>query len=164
MIAPRNILVATDFGEAAETALAYGRALAHTFAASLHLLHVRENIFLRPIAGDPHAVYEAAVRNVNQRLTDDDRRLLHARAVVEVSDDPAEAIGRYARTADIDLIITGTHGRTGVEHALIGSVAERVLRTAPCPVLTVRRPEREFVLPDVPGTTRTTQEPERSAF
>jgi nucleotide-binding universal stress UspA family protein len=148
MIAPRNILVATDFGEAAETALAYGRALAHTFGASLHLLHVKENTFFRPIAGDPHPSYEAALRNVNQRLTDDDNRLLRAEAVVEISDDPADAIVQYARTADIDLIVTGTHGRTGVEHALIGSVAERVVRTTPCPVLTVRHPEREFVLPD----------------
>jgi nucleotide-binding universal stress UspA family protein len=163
MIAPRNILVATDFGEAAETALAYGRALARTFGASLHLLHVKENTFLRPIAGDPHALYEAALRNVNQRLTDEDYHVLRVRGVVEISDDPADAIAQYARTADIDLIVTGTHGRTGMEHALIGSVAERVVRTAPCPVLTVRHPEREFVVPDGPVTTRALQELEQPA-
>jgi nucleotide-binding universal stress UspA family protein len=153
MIAPTNILVATDFGEPAQTALAYGRALAQTFGASLHVLHVRENVFFRPIAGDPHALQQAAVSNVNFCLTEDDRRLLHAHAVVEISDDPAEAIVEYARSAAIDLIVTGTHGRTGVERVLIGSVAERVVRTAPCPVLTVRHPEREFVRPDVPRTT-----------
>jgi nucleotide-binding universal stress UspA family protein len=148
MIGLKNILVATDFGEAAERALVYGRALAETFGASLQLLHVRENVFLRPIAGDPHVLYDAAVRNVNGRLTEDDRRQLRARAVVEVSDDPADAITEYARAAAIDLIVTGTHGRTGLQHALIGSVAERVVRRAPCPVLTVRHPEREFVGPD----------------
>ena len=61
---------------------------------------------------------------------------------------PASAIVDYANEARIDLIIMGTHGRGTVAHMLMGSVAERVVRTAPCPVLTVRHPEREFVLPD----------------
>ena len=61
---------------------------------------------------------------------------------------PAAAIVDYARREQIDLIVMGTHGRGGVAHLLMGSVAERVVRTAPCPVLTVRHPEHEFVLPD----------------
>jgi nucleotide-binding universal stress UspA family protein len=65
-----------------------------------------------------------------------------------VSDSPAEEIADYARDASIELIVVGTHGRTGVSHLLVGSVAERVVRTAPCPVLTVRHPEHEFVVPD----------------
>ena len=60
----------------------------------------------------------------------------------------AAAVVQYAREFDIDLIIVGTHGRGAVAHLLMGSVAERVVRTAPCPVLTVRHPEHEFVLPD----------------
>ena len=48
----------------------------------------------------------------------------------------------------IDLIVMGTHGRSGMERLLVGSVAERVIRTAPCPVLTVRHPEHEFIVPD----------------
>ena len=68
--------------------------------------------------------------------------------MLETSDSPAAAIATYAKSADIDLIVLGTHGRSAVEQLLVGSVAERVVRTAPCPVLTVRHPEREFVLPD----------------
>ena len=54
---------------------------------------------------------------------------------------------RYAKKSDIDLIVIGTHGRTGIKHMLLGSVAEKVVRKAPCPVLTVAHPEREFVMP-----------------
>ena len=61
---------------------------------------------------------------------------------------PDTEIMRYAAERDIDLIVMGTHGRTGLAHALMGSVAERVVRRAPCPVLTVRQSEHEFILPD----------------
>jgi nucleotide-binding universal stress UspA family protein len=148
MITLKHILVATDFGEASDAALTYGRALARTFGARLHVLHVVENYFLRPIVADPYVVRAAAAKQLNERVTDDDRLKLHARAVLETSDAPAAAIAVYAKSADIDLIVMGTHGRSAVEQLLMGSVAERVVRTAPCPVLTVRHPEREFVLPD----------------
>ena len=147
MIAPKQILVATDFGEAAEAALTYGRALAQAFGSTLHVFHVQENPFLRATVADPRDLHESILKNLEQRLTDEDRRR-GGRAVVEISDNPAEAIVAYAKTAGIDFVVMGTHGRTGVGHLLIGSVAERVVRTAPCPVLTVRHPEREFVLPD----------------
>jgi nucleotide-binding universal stress UspA family protein len=68
--------------------------------------------------------------------------------VVLVSNATAETIVDYARHHSIDLIVMGTHGRAAVAHLLMGSVAERVVRTASCPVLTVRHPEREFVVPD----------------
>jgi nucleotide-binding universal stress UspA family protein len=61
---------------------------------------------------------------------------------------PALAIVEYASANGIDLIVVGTHGRRAVAHLLMGSVAERVVRTAPCPVLTVRHPEHEFIRPD----------------
>jgi len=152
MIALKNVLVATDFEEASDAALVYGRALARTFGAALHLLHVAENQFLRPTAADPSAIKAAYVRSLSERLTADDRRTLRARAVLEISDAPAEAIVDYARGATIDLIVMGTHGRTAMAQLLVGSVAERVVRTAPCPVLTVRHPEHEFVLPDISET------------
>jgi nucleotide-binding universal stress UspA family protein len=68
--------------------------------------------------------------------------------VLRVSGTPALAIVTYAKDANLDLIVMGTHGRGGMAHVLMGSVAEKVVRTAPCPVLTVRHPEHEFVLPD----------------
>ena len=148
MIALKNIMVATDFGDASDAALPYGRSLAQTLGATLHLFHTVENVFMKPIVADPRTLEEAARSHLYRRLTDDDRRNLGACAVVEASDTPAEAIVRYARRANVDLIVTGTHGRSGVARALVGSVAEHVVQAAPCPVLTVRRPEREFVRPD----------------
>jgi nucleotide-binding universal stress UspA family protein len=64
------------------------------------------------------------------------------------SGSPAYAIVDYAREYDIDLIVMGTHGRGALAQLMMGSVAERVVRIAPCPVLTVRHPEHEFVQPD----------------
>ena len=151
MILLKQVLVATDFSPASEAALAYGRALARTFGASLHVLHIVENSFMRPTTSDPQAIMATKTRTLNQLLTEDDRRSLGgARAVIEVSDSPAQAIAQYAKTEAIDLIVIGTHGRGAVSQLLVGSVAERVVRIAPCPVLTVRHPEHEFVLPDSP--------------
>jgi len=149
MTAPTEILVATDFGQAADAALAYGRMLARTFGASLHVLHVVQNVFLRAVVADPRHIETVALRHLNERLTDDDRRTLRARTAIDTSDHPAESIVAYARSANISLIVMGTHGRGTMERFLMGSVAERVIRAAPCPVLTVRHPEFECVLPDV---------------
>ncbi len=146
MIRLKNVLIPMDFGETSVAALTYGRELAQQFGADLHLLHVMDNTFLRPIANDPAALKAAAYQNLNGHLTPDDRTNRHARAVVEVSDEPATVIVDYARSLSIDLIVMGTHGRRGAAHLLMGSVAERVVRTAPCPVLTVRHPQREFVM------------------
>jgi nucleotide-binding universal stress UspA family protein len=151
MIALKRILVATDFGPAAEAALTYGRALARNFGATLTVIHVAENFFLRATTADPHALKAALARRLEERLTVADRSALQARAVLDTSDQPADAITTYAKQAEIDLIVMGTHGRDGLTHLLVGSVAERVVRTASCPVLTVKHPEHEFVLPDAAG-------------
>jgi nucleotide-binding universal stress UspA family protein len=70
---------------------------------------------------------------------------------------PAAEIAKYAKLAAIDVTILGTHGRSGVSHVLMGSVAEKVVRIAPCPVLTVRHPEHEFIAPDALQTVAQTQ-------
>jgi nucleotide-binding universal stress UspA family protein len=141
MLSLAKILVATDFGPDAQAALMQGRELSRTFGASLHLFHVLENSFLRATPVDPRRLETAALQRLQDCLTEDDRRTLHARSVVETSDHPADSIVGYARTAEIGLIVMGTHGRTAVERLFLGSVAERVMRTAPCPVLTVRGAE-----------------------
>jgi nucleotide-binding universal stress UspA family protein len=157
MIALKNILVATDFGPASENALRYGRALARGFGAKLHLLHVTENIFVR--AADGYAfvgippglqedIEEAGRRQTEALLDADDREELRAVAVTVTGNNPAATIVDYARTHLIDLIVLGTHGRGAVAHMFMGNVAERIVRTAPCPVLTVRHPEHDFVIPD----------------
>jgi nucleotide-binding universal stress UspA family protein len=157
MIALKKILVATDFSEPSDAALAYGRELARTFDASLTVLHVVDNILTRGygvdgvVLADPELQREietSAQRQVDASLFDEDRRELGAVGLVITSNSPSAAIVTYARDASIDLIVMGTHGRGAIAQILMGSVAERVVRFAPCPVLTVRHPEHEFVLPD----------------
>ena len=157
MITIKNILVATDFGSASETALRYGRALAQNFGARLHVLHVTHSIYLTAAAtygyaGVPFEAQEsidlAARKQTEALLTDQDRTALRAIATTVTDPSPAFAVVEYARNNDIDLMVLGTHGRGPLSHVLMGSVAERVVRTAPCPVLTVRDPEHEFVVPD----------------
>jgi nucleotide-binding universal stress UspA family protein len=131
-----RILVPTDFGAQSEVALAYGRALANQFGAALHLIHVSPNPFLHAVAANRRSIEEAPAGWLQDRLTDDDRRR-GAVAVVEQSDEPANEILQYAKSADIELIIIGTHGRKGLARVVLGSVAEAVVRAAPCPVLTV---------------------------
>jgi nucleotide-binding universal stress UspA family protein len=153
MILMKNVLVATDFGEASDTALDYGRALARTFGARLHLLHVTENVYMKTVGGDAYVtvfpdlqkdVDDAARKQLEERVDADTPTTV----VLLTSNTAAASIIEYAKTHPIDLIVVGTHGRGAVAHLLMGSVAERVVRAAPCPVLTVRRPEREFVVPD----------------
>ncbi len=157
MIALKNILVATDFGDASDAALTYGRALARNFGSTLHLLHVAENLFTRGIGGEGYIavlpdlqkdVEDTARKQLDDLAIDNDPGAPAVHTVVLTSNTPAMAVVEYARDRKIDLIVMGTHGRGAVAHLLMGSVAERVVRTAPCPVLTVRHPEREFVVPD----------------
>jgi nucleotide-binding universal stress UspA family protein len=90
----------------------------------------------------------AAQRHLRERVSDEDRQDLRAKVTVVTHNSPAVAIADYAKQHAIDLIVLGTHGRGAVAHMLLGNVAERVVRIAPCPVLTVRDPEHEFVVPD----------------
>jgi universal stress protein A len=155
MVVLKNVLVATDFDEPAATALAYGKDLARQYDATLHVLHVVDDVTARyateipMFTADEQAEIEKSARaRVDALLTSEDRKQLNARGIVRSSLSPALAICDYAKANRIDLIIMGTHGRGAMAHFLMGSVAERVVRTAPCPVLTVRRPEREFIMPD----------------
>jgi nucleotide-binding universal stress UspA family protein len=154
MIALKNVLVATDFSESSDHALTYGRDLARTSGARLHLLHIAENLMATSVAeyypaGFPEMQLEveaAARTRLEALVTAEDRAQLKAVALVRTSAAPAAAIVEYAKEASIDLIVIGTHGRGMVSRLLMGSVAERVVRMAPCPVLTVHHPQHEFVL------------------
>jgi nucleotide-binding universal stress UspA family protein len=161
MIALKRILVATDFSEAADAALAYGRALARSSGATLHVLHVTDDAYVR-LGGDTYAAVlpelqkdleNEAKDRLARLLIDNDPQRLPTVPVVITAAATARAIVDYAAGADIDLIIVGTHGRGAFAHFIIGSVAERVVRTARCPVLTVRHPEHDFVTSDVPAVT-----------
>ncbi len=148
-----KVLVPTDFGEPSAKALLYGQALARSFGASLHVLHAVEE----PLAEgwDAYGFPGLLPERRAQVLADAQRRLEEAvpaserdrqpTELVTCLGDPRHEIVRFARERGIDLVVMGTHGRGGVAHLLLGSVAEKVVRTAPCPVLTVRDPEHEFV-------------------
>jgi len=153
MIALRNVLVAVAFDDITDSVLRHGRTMAKTFGATLHVLHIPENLFFRPMANDPHTIEGGLHEQLAECLTEDDRRTLHAVTAIRHSSTPADEIVQYARSNDIDLIVLGTHGRRGVTHLLTGSVAETVVRTAPCPVMTVRDHQREFVTPEPEGGT-----------
>lgn len=155
MIVLKNILVATDFSEPSEKALTYGRDLARSYDATLHILHVTEDIMLRYAPEVGFAVPEmqrdldrAARRELDKLVTEDDTKTLRVVPALESAANAAAAIVVYAGTHEIDLIVVGTHGRGVVKHLIMGSVAERVVRTAPCPVLAVRAHERDFIAPD----------------
>ena len=157
MIAMKRVLVATDFGEAAGIALDYGKELARTFGAALEVLHVCNNALTRGLGADAYLANYAdfqreieaeAHKQLDALLDDEARTMLKAKTVLITSNAPAVAIVRHAAESGADIILMGTHGRGALAHLLMGSVAERVVRLAPCPVLTVRHPEREFILPD----------------
>jgi universal stress protein A len=141
-----RILVPTDFSETADAALAYAKGLAVRLGASVHLMHVFDDIFATSAyapevyAPLPDDVRERTLRGIEAQL---DERLpvpvrLRLNGTTEIRTGlTATAIVECAKERDIDLIVMGTHGRGGVAHLLLGSVAERVVRVAPCPVLTV---------------------------
>lgn len=146
MIVFKKILVATDFGEASAAALEYGRELATTFGATLQLLHVVGNVISQYASEFVFAAYpevqaqveDAAGKALNSLLTEKDRHTLRATTILRTSTAPAIAIVQCAAEEHVDLIVMGTHGRGMVGHLIAGSVAERVVRSAGCPVLTVR--------------------------
>jgi nucleotide-binding universal stress UspA family protein len=152
MIALKQILVATDFSGPAEVATNYGRDLARAYDATLHVIHVIEDMlaFYGPDIGfalaDVERNVEAAVqRDLDATLSRHVDNRVKVVATVRRGSSVAHVITEYARTNAIDLIVVGTHGRGAVSRFLMGSVAERLVRSAPCPVLTVRAQERDFV-------------------
>jgi nucleotide-binding universal stress UspA family protein len=121
------------------------------------VLHVAENVYITAFGAETYASFapdlqreleENAHKRLNEAIIDSDGSGPRTVPVVMTSSSPAFAIIDYAREHEVDLIIMGTHGRGALGHILMGSVAERVVRLAPCPVLTVRHPERDFVQPD----------------
>lgn len=156
MIALKTILVPTDFSDPSQIAVRYGKAFADSFGAALHLVYVVDSASMVAwgspdgAVGVPLGVYEEAEQQARAHLqavlTEDERTRYRAVQAV-LTGSPFVEIVRYAKRCEIDLIVMGTHGRGPIAHMLMGSVAERVVRKAPCPVLTVRHPEHEFVMP-----------------
>lgn len=153
MAAIQRILLATDFSDTSAQAVEYAVLMAKTFGASLHVLHVLEPEIVTMMDGQTYLLpnyFEEIERQSAERLerviTGDDRNRLAVTLVMRKGTPFLEII-HYARDQKMDLIILGTHGRGALAHVLMGNVAEKVVRKAPCPVLTVRHPQHEFVMP-----------------
>jgi nucleotide-binding universal stress UspA family protein len=156
MIALKRILVPCDFSDTSVAAVRYAIALARNFGARLHVLHVGDRAQSQFESEFPIGLEGAVGDAVRERLL----RIVTPQEKVELNPEfavrpgtPAAEIVRYAQDANIDLIVMGTHGRGLVGHMVMGSVAEKVVRTASCPVLTVRTPAPGWVAPEAETTS-----------
>jgi nucleotide-binding universal stress UspA family protein len=141
---PKNILVATDFSEQAHQAVLHAIELAKKIGASVHLLHV----YSIPVVGLPEGGVMPTGKMLDQIIGDSRGALEKVAAECAPSGvlgqhilragDAREVIVSTAKELAVDLVVVGTHGRRGLSRVILGSVAESVVRTAPCPVLTVR--------------------------
>jgi nucleotide-binding universal stress UspA family protein len=140
------ILAPTDFSAHSEKALRYACGLAERLGSELHLLHVLSEII--PAGPDPllmpvmppeyYKENEDRAKETLGRLLNPSWGSPHSLVTAVQWGSPVEAIVSYACDHRVDLIVIATHGRTGLSHVLLGSVAERIVREAPCPVLTIR--------------------------
>jgi len=153
-----RILVPVDFSSCSQVACDLAATFASRFGAAIELLHVwdipafsgavlSELVVNMGAAAEedpslPGVIQSRATRAMQHLVENLERRGVHSvRGRVEMMGEPADAIVRYAEEGGFSLIVMGTHGRTGFSRLLMGSVAEKVVRAAPCPVLTVRVPE-----------------------
>jgi nucleotide-binding universal stress UspA family protein len=156
MIELKKILYPTDFSEYAASARPYVIDLAKKFGAEVTVIHVLMSpsyavspefaVDLTKIQKDMQAAAESSLAEVRKIF---EKEGITTRAILEIGS-PFSEIVHTAATDQSDLIIMATHGHGAVKHMLLGSTAEKVVRKAPCPVLTIRHPEHEFVHPTAP--------------
>jgi len=158
-----RILAPTDFSKYSGFALEWAAYLAQCMKADLLLLHVlteEEGRIVEEVIGEgavvqiPRGIRQNVVEERQKRLTDQYEMVVsrEIKAALKVEQTvrigvPFLEIVRVAKERDVDLIVLGTHGRTGLSHALIGSVAEKVVHHAHCPVLSIKHPQYKFISP-----------------
>ena len=138
----KKILFPTDFSTASDAAMRYATGLAKESGATLYIVHVEEP----PMAygggelyyGIPDPDRQELERMLSKLKPGDESIPYEHRLLIG---DPAAEVVKLAETEEIDIIVLGTHGRTGIRRLLMGSVAEAIVRRAPCPVLTYKEPE-----------------------
>jgi nucleotide-binding universal stress UspA family protein len=156
MIKLEKILIPTDFSDFSKPAITYGCAIAARFNSQVHLLHVvPDAAMLVPEAGglgsgafvdQADALEESAKTQLAELPSDgweNEKEIVRATRIGATFYE----IIQYAKEEDVDLVVIGTHGRSGLMHLLMGSVAENVVRKSPCPVLTVKPDGHQFVMP-----------------
>ena len=155
MIKIDKILLPTDFSEHSEHALSYALSFAKEYGAKLYVLHVIEDIqylanaymFDVPVMPSFADIEQSRLKEMQEFI---DRVITDPTVAIEKAikrGRPFVEIIRAAREEEVDLIVIATHGRSGIEHVFFGSVAEKVVRKAPCPVLSIRMPGHEFTMP-----------------
>jgi nucleotide-binding universal stress UspA family protein len=154
-MAVNNILVPTDFSAASEAAVRYAYELAVSLGARLHVLHVLENpfapgAFMEMYSPPPSEYFTELERQSDERLqytlTEEQKTRSNAVLTARMGVPSSEILDRLEEDPKIDLVVMATHGRGGVARLVMGSVTDKVIRAAPCPVLTLR---------DYPVTTGT---------
>lgn len=145
MMTINRILVPFDFSEPSARALDFAKVMAERFGGTLDVMYVVPNPYLTDPTGVSGPLPPDFLDNLvadahsglQKSLSAADRERFKAGTIVKVGDARSEILA-YAETEHTDLIVMGTHGRGGMAHLVLGSVAERIVRAAPCPVLTVR--------------------------
>lgn len=160
MISCASILVAVDFTAASDKALLYGRELSRLMCAKLHAIHVVSDVVA---VGTKSPIDGAALDRAQQALKDGARRRVRALiadgadhepspiVVIRVGSSPAAEILSYVQDHPIGLVVVGSPGQSAGTQVPLGSVVEEVVRSAACPVLTVRSWERDFIQPATLG-------------
>lgn len=149
-----KVLLSTDFSEHSKVAVPWAVDLAKKYKADLHIIHVFDEAAIEAFffnyagqADEYFAKFREGFQNeIDELLSGLDTGGITIRPVL-ANGNPFLEIVQYAKENGIDIIVLGTHGRTGMAHMFMGSIAEKVVRKAHCPVLTVRSPEFEFVSP-----------------
>ena len=146
MPAIKKILVPTDFSEASKASLRYACTLADALHASLHVIHVNYNPYVQggflefyvPPPGFFEEVERATSRDLEAVLTLEEKTKYQATLVRRTGAAAYEILNYLREEGDFDLVVMATHGRGGAARLMMGSVADKVVRAAPCPVLTIR--------------------------
>lgn len=151
-----NILIPTDFSEMSKVSLSYAKGLVEAFDAQLHCVHVVDDAYQYwsaigpeslPVGPPPDEMVELGRKRMARFCTELLADLKHPVKSHVAYGRPFSEIIAYAREHEIDLIVMSTHGRGAIAHALLGSTTEKVVRKAPCAVLTVRAADQPFVMP-----------------
>lgn len=148
----KNVLFLTDFSEASDTAMAYATGVARHYNAQLYAAHCCDPVILTETAGIP--ILQVVEDNSRTRLETVTKQIGPRSIALFARGSVADAVPKWINQHGIDLIVMGTHGRRGLQHLLLGSTAEAVVRSATCPVLTVGphvaiRPYHDFSVENI---------------